>query len=172
MGKREELREEMMDLIIPIFEEITGLCGGVEGTTPVFVKNQEKLFNAVKISCRLDDGFCYGLETINDFAYHFMKLVYQKEIADFITSITVCNHGWDEPVYAELIPEPVADESKLCKEERDQRLRKVMNYELKLGNLKTAIRNHYNYFEFTEEFYYARTLRQLVQVIAERYYAG
>lgn len=160
MCTREERREEVLDVMIPLFGEISGLHGGVDGSTLVFMKNREKLFYESCRGLKCKGTYSYGLFTMNDFAYHFMELLDKKELfveelSKVVEEFTGREYGKDEILFHEYLPKST---------DKVQNKREEIDYALRLSKVKIRIANYCNYFPENAEYMKANTFRKLAKI--------
>lgn len=177
MGIREN-QEWLFDLICDKFSDVSGIRTGIEEDTVVFSKNGMHLWMKICDELKIRADFVSHLMTIEDYVHEWSSIigkhnvaraVFMERLQKFVEEKTGHIYQPDELLCSELLPKPI-DEKTATKLGRQQFLREEMAYANKVGTLKNAVRNRYNYFKYCTPFYEANTINQLTDVLFGKEY--
>lgn len=173
-----ETHEFIYDLVSDKFSDVSGIRTGIEEDTVVFSKNGMYLWMKICDELKIRANFVPHLMTIEDFVHEWSSIiakhndaraVFVERLQKFISEKTGHIYAPDELLCSELLPKPI-DEKTVTKLGRQQFLREEMAYANKLGTLKNAVRNRYNYFKYCTPFYEANTINKLTDVLFGKEY--
>lgn len=158
------MKDIIKDVAVEIFRIISGKFF-VKGSDKVPAKYRASLFVRLCEILKCRAAYPRYLTTVDQFACFFERVLRRKQkfmeklyqqIHSLVLEMSGTDYGLDGIIYNELYPKAV-DPVLRCREQ--------MNYSLKLDKVKTAIRNKYNYWEYSFEFYFADTVRKIAEAV-------